>query len=805
MIRRARGRADPPKPYMPPRQFFQTNSSSDDCVPGKRRLIAALVAVPGFVPVFAHAQLAGDAAQPQPLDGPWSLRLAPQLEEHPVASGQRPATFVLGDSTTGTANQDIAAKGSAEVRHNTAIVKADALHYDEDTDMADAYGHVRITQNGNTFVGPEAHLKVESSEGFMTAPKYHFTLTGGSGSAERVELIDNERSVFTKGTYTACRCESDPAWYIKGTEFDFDTGADEGVAHNGVLFFQGVPIFASPWLSFPLSGDRRSGLLPPTFSLSSNNGFELSVPYYFNIAPNRDATITPRIISKRGVLTQVNYRYLSPNYTGQITGEFLPNDAITKTNRYALYIQHNQNFGGGFGGYVYYNKVSDNTYPEDLSSTSTQFINGLQTTYQQEAGLTYNNGPWSVLARWQHWQTLAPSAPPYGREPELNVKYAKYNVGGFDFGAEADYSRFRITTQDATQGDRIVFNPYVSYSVVGPGYFVTPKVQWHFASYNLSNIGTGSPAGQPKDFTEQVPTFSFDSGLIFDRSVRVFGEDYIQTLEPRLYYVYTPYHNQTFAPLFDTAESDFGLAEIFTPNTFVGNDRIADANRITAALTTRFLNPATGDERARFVIAQQYYFRDQRVTLLPGQTTSEATTHSDLILGAALKLGAGFASETAFQYNADNNQLTKASVGFGFSPGTSRVVNVAYRYTRQNTTLTNEPINQILISGQWPLSHRVYGVARFNYDLGGHRIVDGLVGMQYDADCWVLGVGIQRYANGVNTTGSQTTGTRFLAQLTLKGLSNVDNGLVAAFRAGVAGYTPLPPAPPPDSRFTNYE
>lgn len=205
------------------------------------------------------------------------------------------------------------------------------------------------------------------------------------------------------------------------------------------------------------------------------------------------------------------------------------------------------------------------------------------------------------------------------------------------------------------------------------------------------------------------------------------------------------------------------------------------------------------------MIAQQYYFRDQRVTLLPGQTTSEATTHSDLILGAALKLGAGFASETAFQYNADNNQLTKASVGFGFSPGTSRVVNVAYRYTRQNTTLTNEPINQILISGQWPLSHRVYGVARFNYDLGGHRIVDGLVGMQYDADCWVLGVGIQRYANGVNTTGSQTTGTRFLAQLTLKGLSNVDNGLVAAFRAGVAGYTPLPPAPPPDSRFTNYE
>ena len=788
---------------MPPRQLSRTTPSCDG-VPRKRRLVAALIAVPGLVPALAHAQLSGDAAQPQALDAPWGLRLAPQLEEHPLQGGQAPATFVLGDSTTGTADQDVAAKGSAELRRGVATIKADALHYDEDTDMADAYGSVHVSQNGNTFVGPEAHLKVESSEGYMTAPKYHFQMTGGSGSAERVDLLDNERSVFTSGTYTACQCETNPAWYIRGSEFDFDTGADEGVAHNGVLFFQGVPIFGSPWLSFPLSGERRSGLLPPVFSVSSTNGLELSVPYYFNIAPDRDLTLTPRLISKRGVQTQAIYRYLSPNYSGTITGEFLPDDAITKTNRYALYIQHNQNFGDGFGGYVYYNKVSDNTYPEDLASSTNQFLNGTQLLYQQEAGLTYNNGPWSVLARYQHWQTLTPSVAPYGREPELNVKYAKYDIDGFDFGAVADYSRFRITTPDTTQGDRITFDPYLSYSVVGPGYFVTPKVQWHFASYDLSNIGTGSPAGQPKDFTEQVPTFSFDTGLIFDRSVRIFGEDYIQTLEPRLYYVYTPYHNQNFAPLFDTADSDFGLAEIFTPNTFVGDDRIADANRLTAAVTTRFINPETGDERARFVLAQQYYFQDQRVTLEPGESNAQAT-HSDLIAGASLKLGAGFASETAFQYNADNNQLVKSSIGFGFSPETGKVVNVSYRYTRANTTLDNTPINQFLVSGQWPLTHHMYGVARFNYDMNGHRIVDGLLGLQYDADCWTLGVGLQRYANGVNTSGEQTSATRFLAQITFKGLSNVDNGLSAAFRASVPGYTPIPAPPPPEARFTNYE
>jgi LPS-assembly protein len=788
---------------MPPRQLSQTTPSCA-VVPRKRRLVAALIAVPGLMPALAHAQLVGEAAQPQPIDAPWGMQLAPQLEEHPLQAGQKPATFVLGDTTSGTTDQDLAAKGSAEVRRNTFVIKADALHYDQDTDMADAYGRVHLNNNGAVFAGPEAHMRVDSSEGYMSAPKYHFNVTGGSGSAERVDLLDSERSVFTKGTYTACSCTDNPAWYLKGTEFDFDTGADEGVVYNSVLFFQGVPIFASPWMSFPLSGERRSGILPPTFSLSSSNGFELALPYYFNIAPNRDLTLTPRLISKRGVQLQANFRYLSPTYSGSITGEYLPDDHLTHTNRYALYIQHNQNFGNGFGGYIYYNKVSDNTYPEDLSSSVSQFMNGTQLLYQQEAGLTYNNGPWSVLAREQHWQTLTPSVAPYGREPQLNVKYAKYNVGGFDYGAEADYTNFRITTADLTQGQRVMFNPYLSYSAVGPGYFVTPKVQLHLASYNLNNISSDVPVGTPKNFTESIPTFSFDTGLIFDRSVRLFGQDYIQTLEPRIYYVYTPYRNQAFAPLFDTAESDFGLAEIFTPNTFVGNDRIADANRLTAAITTRFINPETGDERARFVIAQQYYFQDQRVTLTPNQTSAQAT-HSDLILGASLKLGAGFASETAFQYNADNNQLVKTSVGFGFSPASGKVINVAYRYTRANTTLDNTPINQVLISGQWPLSHHVYGVGRFNYDLGGHRIVDGLIGLQYDADCWTLGAGIQRYANGLNTSGQNQSSTRFLAQLTLKGLSTVDNGLIPAFRAGVAGYTPLPPPPPPEARFTNYE
>jgi LPS-assembly protein len=807
--------------------------------------LASMVLVLGLLmPRMAHAQLTGEAAQPsalgdgaangaassaaggasaaagttprdhaQPdtrrvspaaaLPGLPGLRLAPQLQEHPLAEGQTGATFTMGDKVEGAGDQRIAIDGRGELRRSATVIKGDKLRYDGDTDMADAYGNVHVDNSGNYFVGPEAHLRVGATEGYILSPTYHFTMTGGSGKAERIDVVDNERSKIVNGTYTACQCESDPAWYVRASRFDIDSGTNEGIAHNGVLMFQGVPIFASPYLSFPLSNDRQSGFLPPTMALSSTTGFDVTAPYYFNLAPNHDLTLYPRLITRRGVQLSETFRYLSPNYSGVATAEYLPYDEIKKTQRYAIYLQHTQDFGGGFGGYINYNRVSDSTYPQDLSSTN--ILNaGVQQLYQQEAGLTYNHGPWSVLTRVQHWQTLPSSIAPYGREPELNVKYQKYDVGGFDFGAEADYTRFKITTADMTEGQRIVLNPYISYPIIRPGYFIVPKVQYHLASYDLSTIATNAPPGQPRNLTESIPTASFDTGLIFERPVHLFGQDFIQTLEPRLFYVYTPYRNQNFAPLFDTAESDFGLAEIFTENTFVGNDRIADANRLTAAISTRFLNPATGDERARFIIAQQYYFRNQQVTFLPNQTPAEAN-HSDLIAGMSLKLGAGFATETAVQYNSDNNQLVRSNVGFAYSPQDRKVVNVAYRYTRANTTLDDNPINQAVISAQWPITRRLYGVGRLNYDINGHRVVDGLVGFQYDADCWAVGVALQRYANGGTVATGSATGTRILGQLELKGFSTVDNGLVQAFRASIPGYVPPPPPPPPQSRFSNYE
>jgi len=792
-------------------------------------LTAALMALAGIAPPLAHAQLVGAAAQPVQLDAPWGLRLSPQLEEHVLQIGDAPASFALGDYLTAAGDQNVSIEGHGEIRKAQALVKGDKIHYDLDTDQADAYGHALVVNDGNRFLGPEAHLKVSANEGFMLTPNYFFNQSGGSGHADRVDLLDPDRSKFIHSYYTACQCvnpanpandgkTTKPAWYIESTSLNLDTGTEIGQAYNAVVFFQGVPIFASPYMRFPLDNDRHTGLLPPTIGSNTTNGIDIITPFYVNIAPDRDLTVYPRIMSKRGEQLSGTYRYLSPTYSGTDTLQYLPNDEILHRNRWAMYLQHNQNLGDGFGAYVNYNRVSDGQYAADLGSTNI-FSAGTVDLYDQEAGLTYNHGPWSILTRVQHFQTIQGDTSPYESEPQINVKYTEYNVNGFDYGAALDATRFVIAEPGQYQGSRVVLDPYISYPINTPSFYVVPKVQMHMAAYDLTSLQTlssGAPVTQPSNPSVAIPTASLDMGATFERSVTIFGTDYIQTFEPRLYYVYTPYVNQANIPIFDTSDVDFGIAEVFSPNTFVGDDRVADQSRAVVGLTSRFINAGSGEERARFLLAQQYYFKPQTVTM---QTTASLATpgssltnidRSDVIAGAEFRYGGGVSTQSAIQYSDTQGIMERQVYGVAWTGGDHKVINLAYRYNRQNSTIDNQPINQVLASMQWPVTPHISVVARINYDLSpttlltGSRLVDGLLGFQYDAECWSFGLGVQHYANGYGTNNLPQSSTRVLAQLVLKGLSHVDNGLAAQFTAAVQGYQPPPGPAPIPSPFSNF-
>ncbi|CAG2127324.1 LPS-assembly protein LptD [Cupriavidus plantarum] len=710
-------------------------------------------------------------------------------------------SFVSGDRMTGYNEKGVTLEGNAELRRDGAVVKGDKLTYDQDTDEAHVVGNARLSKNGTVAVGPEAKMRIEANEGYMLSPDYYFQQTGGGGQAERIDFLDPDRSTIKKATYTTCSPDN-ADWYFSASRIDLDSDREVGTAYGGVLHFFGVPIAGAPAFSFPLNEERRSGFLPPLFGYSSRSGFDLTAPYYFNLAPNRDLTLYPRILSSRGVQLGGDFRYLGEGYSGRIRADILPDDQKADRNRWSYSIQHTQRILPGLTAYANVSKVSDDQFPDDLTRTVAQ---STLRQYTQEGGVVYNWQDFTVLARVQKFQTLSPSEPSYEREPQINARYTKYNLGGFDIQVEGDYTRFRIplttTGLQQPEGDRLFLQPSISYPIVRAGWYVTPKVLFNATQYNM-DAGTNS-AGVSNTLNRTVPTFSIDSGMTFEREAptmsRLFGTRFTQTLEPRLFYVYTPFRDQSQFPLFDTAQSDFGYGQIFTENSFTGYDRIADNNKLTAGVTTRLIESDTGIERFRGTLAQRFDFTGQRVQL-SGTSTDTKPSYSDLLAATTVQLFRGYYLDAGIQYSPEDNRVNYTNVAFSWRPESRKLVNFGYRYRRPTSVTDNTAIDQIELSSQWPLTRRTYGIGRVAFDKQANQLVDALAGFEYAADCWVGRVVYQRFRN----TSDGYTG-RFFLQVEFRGLSKIGSNPLDMLRLNVPGYEPVSARPVPTSQYDHYE
>ncbi|AMR76920.1 LPS-assembly protein LptD [Cupriavidus nantongensis] len=764
----------------------------------------------------AHAQITGsaipdldqvepvfEAAPPAPPLPVESGELVPRLAE-PAARGESDPdapTFIEADRMTGYSERGVELEGHAELRRDGGVIKGDKLSYDQDTDEAFAQGNVRMSRGGALAVGPEARLKVEANEGYMLSPDYYFQQTGGTGKAERIDFLDQNRSTARQASYTTCSPDN-ADWYFSANRIDLDSDRQVGVAYGGVLNFFGVPVAAAPAFSFPLNDDRRSGFLPPLMGYSSKSGFDLTAPYYVNIAPNRDLTIYPRLMTERGLQLGGEYRYLGETYSGRVRAEFLPDDRKTNSNRWAYSVQHTQRLAPGLAAYLNLNRVSDDRYPDDFNRSVSQ---STLRQYTQEGGVTYNWQDFTLLARVQKFQTLRPSEPSYERVPQLNGKYLRYDLGGFDVQMEADYTRFRIpltsTGFQQPQGERMYFQPSISYPIVRAGWYVTPKVSFNAAQYQME-AATNTPTAQ-NNLSRAIPTVSLDSGMTFERDAptisRLFGVNYVQTLEPRLFYVYTPFRDQSQFPLFDTVQSDFGYGQIFSENPFTGYDRIADNNKLTGGVTTRLIESDTGIERFRGTIAQRYDFTGQRVQL-NGTLADPKSGSSDLLAATTIQLFRGYYLDAGVQYNPDSDRVNYGNVAFTYRPESRKVFNAGYRYRRPTSVTDNTAIDQFELSSQWPITRRAYGIARFAFDLTASQMVDALAGVEYAADCWVGRVVYQRFRN----TTQGYTGRVFL-QVEFRGLSKIGSNPLNILRLNVPGYEPVSAKPVPTTQFDHYE
>jgi LPS-assembly protein len=755
-------------------------------------------------------------AQAQPL---LPLKPSPMLgEQIPQPDRERLPTHISGQRIFGRTDLETVIEGDAQLRRGDTVIRADRLEYYQPDDLAKARGNVRINRAGNIFEGPLLELKVEAFEGFFNEPRYRFLRNDAYGEADRVDFIDDKRAIIRNATYTTCQRKPGPSWMpdwiLRAASLRIDNEEETGQASGASLSFMGVPILPVPALSFPLSERRKSGLLPPTVGIDSLNGAELTLPYYWNIAPNRDATFYPTLMSKRGVDLGGEFRYLESDYNGQVRANFMPDDRLRLRDRWGYALKHEGVVGarlptGPMGLSLNLNRVSDDNYWRDFSRTTASLT---QRLLANDGVLVWPHGDLTVTARALKWQTLqdvnAPIVPPYDRLPQVVARYTRGNLpAGLEAYVEADYTKFEADRALLGQpnSQRAFTLARVSRPWQAPGWFLIPKLQLHATQYQFD----AALVNGARSASRTVPTFSVDSGLVFERDASYFGRSFRQTLEPRAFYVYTPFRDQSLLPNYDSGANDFNFATIYTENAFGGNDRISDNNLLTLGATTRLLDPDTGAEAARFGVAQRLRFKDQLVTL-PGQAPVSERL-SDVLFGATINWTPRWSLDSTVQYNPKTRRSIRSTIGGRYSPGNYRVISAAYRLQRGSS-------EQLDIGWQWPINDlwgdkgqnlgtgrgegegRWYSVGRLNFSLQDKRLVDALVGLEYDAGCWLGRIVFERLQSSTSTSNK-----RVLFQLEFVGFTRLGSNALQALKENIPRYQFLREQVTVPSRYSNYE
>ncbi len=726
--------------------------------------------------------------------------------------------------------------GNASIHQDNQHISADTLEYDELNDELHAVGNVRIEVDDTKITGPELRMHLSESIGEMqdasismtnpstsisqkkrgqssetfarqlgglqsqhigsddsyTSPyglpvtdnidskqELPFSLntaarsTKARGDAAAILLEGQDKKRLLSARYTTCEAGVDD-WYIKASEISLNDYTKSGSAANARVEFKGVPLLYTPWISFSFNDQRKSGLLAPTIGSTSRSGFEVLVPYYWNIAPNMDATLAARALSKRGVQLQGEFRYLQEDYSGIDSIEYLPSDNLTNGTRYYANLKHRHDLGNGWSAGYSLEKVSDDQYFSDMS---TRIVTTSRVNLPQQFNVDYADDTWKFSALAQKFQTLRQDAYPYERLPQLSLIGNKYynniNLDLYSQLTVFDINKDEpITGNPRVTGTRTTIYPSISVPFNRPYGYVTPKFGIHHTSYSLND-----DPNKESSYQRTLPIFSLDSGLYFDRDFKIAKRGYSQTLEPRLFYVYIPDHNQSNIPIFDSSLSDLNFSSLFSENQFVGNDRINNANQLSFALTTRFIESSTGTQRLSASIGQRYYFTNQKVALDYSDPTSfRKNNSSDIIAGISGQLRNSWVIDAFWQYNTDNSNSVRSTVSGRYNPEPGKVLNLSYSY-RQDS------IDQGDISAQWPLGKGWYGVGRANYSFKESRIIETIGGLEYDAGCWQARSVIQRVS-----TATAAANYALFFQLELGGLASIGANPLKVIQRNIPGY-----------------
>ncbi|MGF1612448.1 MAG: LPS-assembly protein LptD [Gammaproteobacteria bacterium] len=663
--------------------------------------------------------------------------------------------------------------GKVQILSGRQHLEAQRVWYNEGTGFMDVQGNVRFWDEGLYASGERGRFELFTKLGRIEQARFRLDAEHARGQARGI-VIDSRDEVLQaeEGTYTTCDA-GNRDWLLRGKNIKLNRRSEVGSAWNVTLSIKGVPVLYSPFLTFPLTDKRKSGFLPPRFGTSAKTGIELLIPYYWNIAPNQDATFTARGMTQRGALLAGEYRFLTQSASGQLGLEYLPYDLQRGTPRGALSLQTRWNLTPRWGTQLDINQVSDTDYLADLGTSlefsSIQFL-------ERRGDVHYRGDGWAALGRVQSYQTvdqnLAPEERPYARLPQLLVSNTtRERNRRFNAGYQVELANFE--RRAGVTGARIDVQPSFSYPLRSAALFFVPRANVRYTGYYLGN----TPLDQDNEPSRLLPTLSVDAGAFLERSWHFGTESFIQSLEPRAYYLFVPFEDQTDIPVFDTGRFTFGFDQLFRDNRFSGPDRVGDANQLTLAFTSRLLSTSTGKELLRTSLGQIVYFRDREVNL--PEETPQTGSSSDIVADVGASLFDSWRFSGGFQWNTNQGHIERLSTGLRYQPDRERVINLSYRF-RQDV------VNQSDFSFRYPVGRRWGIVGRWTYAFDGNTTVDTFAGLEYESCCFAVRAIARRFLT--DSTGEFNTG--FFLQLHLKGLGGLGKEAAAFLQQSIPGYEP---------------
>ncbi len=668
--------------------------------------------------------------------------------------------------------------GDVDVYHEGRRLSAQQVHYHERSGLIEVEQGVSLSDASLQLDAQRGQLWLETEVARFDAVRYRYAPAHARGGAASLERQTPQRIVLHDSSYTTCDAGYDD-WRLSARRVVLKQDQGQGTARDVWLHFYEIPIFYTPWISFPLDDQRKSGVLAPRIGNAQATGLDIEIPYYFNLAPQYDATLGVRMMSRRGVMLDTELRYLTASQRGMISADYLPDDQRYAENRSLLSWQHSARPLPRLAFDVDVSDVSDkdyfNHFGASLAVSSTTHL-------ERRADIRYSGDYFTALGRVQGYQTLdptiAPEQRPYQRLPQWVLEGDIPGWGGLEYGVRAEWVAFSRT--DSMTGQRLDLSPRLRWAAHGPAWFFQPMFKYRTTHYQLAD----APETLETQQQRHLPVFSVDSGLFFERPLPA---QRVQTLEPRLYYLYVPYRDQDHLPVFDTAPLAFGFEQLFREERFTGPDRIGDANQFTAALTTRVLDPAWGGEWLHASLGQIIYLNDRRVGLDPDSSVQTAQ-HSSLVgeLGWRPRLqplgqhdqNAGVQLRLALQADPEEKNLEHAVTQFQYRADAQRVLNLSYRFRENRQQQTD-------LSFAWPLSERIDMVGRWNYSLRDQRDLESFAGLEYSTCCWAVRVVGRRH---LTYGGEGDYNSGIYAQLVLQGLTSMGTGIGELLEEGILGY-----------------